>query len=135
MEPGVLFDYRPRPDRQWNSEIRFFFPIAGDPVQAGNYLRYSLGVSQLLYDSDAFAIAGTLEAVAWSILEGKVTTPTGGTARVDGVDILHIYPGIRIITDPGGDLGVFDVGVSGTFLGANDGWYDGLFRLDMRWHF
>ena len=94
----------------------------------------------MLFDSDAFAIVGTLEAVGWTILEGQETTVESTVIGnevlpVDGVNIFHLYPGVRFVTDPGGDMGVFDLGVSGTFLGANDGWYDSLFRMDMRWHF
>ena len=96
-------------------------------------LNYGFGVSHLLFDSDAVALVPTLELVGWTALEGEKTPPTGTAIPVDGDTIFNLYPGLRMIMDNGGDLGIFEMGLQGGLNISGNHWYESLLRLELRW--
>jgi len=71
------------------------------------------------------------------VLSGRKTV--GGlvpqTVRIDGENIVNLYPGLRLVRDSGSDLGLFELGFSGGVSITESLWYRGLLRLDLRWSF
>ncbi len=136
MEPGFLLRYRWDDLTYVHSEIKYWFPIAGDPRSAGQFLRYGIGVSRVLYDCDSFAVIPTLEWVGWTVLDGYETPyPAGPPRHIDPVVIGNLYPGVRIVKDSGGDFGLFELGISGGFATVSDQFYNSILRLELRWSY
>ena len=132
LEPGVLFRYRWNDRTFLHSDLKFWFPIAGDPEYSGPVLGYGFGVSRLLLDTDTFAVIPVLELVNWTVLDGKKTAPDGGALSVDGDQICNIHPGLRVVWDTGGDLGLVEFGIAGGLSPTKQRWYDSLLRVDLR---
>ena len=134
LEPGMLVRYKWNDVTYLHTEIKYWFPLGGDPDHSGQVLNYGLGLSHLWFDADNFAIIPTLEFVGWSVLDGKQTGPAGAT-EVDGSGIFNIYPGVRFVYDKGGDLGLFELGIGTGFAVSDTHWYESLFRVDLRWSY
>jgi hypothetical protein len=136
MEPGMLFRFKQSELTYWHSELKMLFPIAGDPMYSGPALKWGIGVSHLWYETDTVAYIPTLEFTNIWLLDGQVTPfPAGPTVDVDGDGIFNLAPGLRIVSDTGGDLGVVELGASAVLAVGSDGWYDALIRLDLRFVF
>lgn len=134
LEPGMLARYKWSDELFWHGELRFMFPLGGTPGYQGEVLRYGLGWSHLLYENDSFAILDTVEFVGWTVLDGqKFDFERLVAVDIAGDHIFHIYPGLRFVKDSGGDLGVCELGVSGTVGMGSSSWYDGMLRFEMRW--
>jgi hypothetical protein len=133
IEPGLLARYRASETLNWHGAIQYWVPLGGDPAHSGEVLKYGVGFSHLLYDSDTFAIIDTLEVVGWTVLDGQKLDPwTGIALPVDGEGIIHVYPGLRVVRDAGGDFGLVEFGISGTVGMGNSRWLDNLVRLEFR---
>ena len=125
---------------KWNDEtflhgqLKFLFPIAGDPQFAGEILEWGFGVSHLLYDSDAFAVIPTIESVFHSLLTGQETLfgPPPRILPVDGVTVSSLHLGVRTVRDFGRDFGLVEFGVSSGIDLGSTGWYDSLVRFELR---
>jgi hypothetical protein len=139
MEPGLLGRYRCTDTTYLHSELKFWFPIGGDPVYSGQVLRYGLGYSQLLFETDAFAAIHTGEFFGFWFLDGQKTVDVGTLNQrvvdVDGESAFQFYPGVRFVADTGGDLGLFEFGISGTFGIGDSSLYGGLLRFDFRFSY
>lgn len=135
MEPGFVARYGWSERTQIHNELKLWFPLGGEPGFSGPVLRYGLGYASVLYDSDTFAVIPTFEVVAWSILSGQKTTPLGQTVSIDGENIVNFYPGVRLVRDGGGDMGLFELGISGGTSVTERHWYQSVIRLDLRWTF
>ena len=134
LEPGMLFRYKWNDITYLHSEVKYWFPLGGDPDHAGQVLNYGLGMSHLWFDADNFAIIPTLEFVIWKVLDGAQTL--GMTEQqLDGLGIFNIYPGVRLVCDKGGDLGLFELGIATGFAVSNNHWYQSLLRVDLRWSY
>jgi hypothetical protein len=133
IEPGMLARYRASDSLFWHGAIQYWVPLGGDPMHSGEILKYGVGLSHLLYDSDTFAIIDSFEVVGWTVLDGQRVDPfTGLNLPVDGEGVIHCYPGIRFVRDTGGDFGLVEFGVSGTIGFGNSRWMDDLVRLEFR---
>ncbi|HEY2148000.1 MAG TPA: hypothetical protein VGH32_08685, partial [Pirellulales bacterium] len=78
----------------------------------------------------------TLEFNGWTVLNGAQTTfPLGLTQPVDTMGIFNVRPGLRFVRDTGGDLGLFEWGVSGSFALTTNKWYDASWLLEARFVF
>jgi hypothetical protein len=133
IEPGMLARYRASDTFYWHGAVQYWVPLGGDPLHSGEILKYGVGWSHLLYDSDTFAIIDSFEVVGWTVLDGQRLDPATGIALpVDGEGVIHCYPGIRFVRDTGGDMGVVEFGVSGTVGFGNSRWMDDLVRLEFR---
>jgi hypothetical protein len=132
MEPGLLFNYQASCTTYFHGEVKYWFPIAGNIDWAGQYLRYGIGVGHLLYErpNSDFAITATLEAVGWSILDGRESVPGPSFADLDPEAFVTIYPGVRILMGE-----KLEVGISSGFSITSQRWYDSMFRLDIRQYF
>jgi len=137
LEPGVVGRYEWNDDTMIHSELKLWVPLGGDPLHSGEVLRFGVGFAHVLYDTNTFAMIPTLEFVSWSVLSGRKTVGdiVPETIRVDGDNILNIYPGVRFVRDGGGDLGLFELGFGGGLSVTSNHWYQGLLRLDLRWSF
>lgn len=136
LEPGFLFRYKWDDITYLHSELKFWFPVGADPVYSGQVLNYGLGISHVLYDSDSWAVIPVLEWVGWSVIDGYQTPyPAGPPEHADPIDIGNLQPGVRIVRDNGGDLGLFEVGLSAAFGLTDSHWYNALIRLDFRWSY
>jgi hypothetical protein len=136
LEPGFLFRLKWSPETYFHSQLTYWFPLGDNPVYGGQILKYGFGVSHLLYESDTFAAIPTLEFNGWTVLNGAQTTfPLGLTQPVDTMGIFNVRPGIRFVRDTGGDLGLFEWGVSGAFGITQNKWYDAAFLLEARFVF
>lgn len=136
MEPGMLFRYRHSACTYLHSEIKLWFPIAGDTVFSGPVLRSALGWSHVLYDNDDLAIMPTLELITWSVLDGAETSfPGGREVWLDHKGIINLQPGLRVLLSDRGPGGKFELGVSGAFALTRAHWYQDLLRFDLRWSF
>lgn len=137
MEPGALFRYDCCPELMLHSELRFWFPLGGDPKHSGQVLRYGIGYGYLLHDSDRFAVLHTGELVThWFVGGQKVWDPvTGIVVPVDDEASCQFYPGLRFVFDRGSDFGLCEMGISGTFSNGRDSLYDPLVRLEVRWSY
>ncbi len=135
LEPGFLFQYKWSPETYLHGELRYWFPIGGDPTQGGQVLRYGFGISHLLYENDVTAIMPTLEFVGWTAFEGRQTSPFDIPEVVDTMGIFNIEPGIRFASDTGGDLGVIDWGVHASFAVTPNRWFNSALMLEIRFLF
>jgi len=136
MEPGMLFRYKQSELTYWHSELKMTFPIAGDPVYSGPALKWGIGISHLWYETDTTAYIPTLEFTNIWILDGQVTPFPGGVpVDVRGDGIFNLSPGLRIVRDTGGDLGVVELGLNAVLAVGSDGWYDALICMDLRFVF
>ena len=130
LEPGLLARYELSPDTYLHSECKLWVPIAGDPVFSGNVLRSGLGISHVLYETDRFAIIPNLEMVNFTYLTGQKTVGTR-SPRVNGEAAINLMPGARFVFGPKGDLGLFELGVSG-LVGLGDEYVNQMFRVDFK---
>jgi hypothetical protein len=132
MEPGILCRYKWNDRLYVHSEIKYWFPLGGDPIHSGQVLRYGMGFSSLCRESDTFALMPTCEIVGWSVLDGQETQPDGIPRDVDGCHIFNIYPGLRCVLDPQSDLGLWEVGINVGVSLTKQQWYEGLLRVELR---
>lgn len=135
LEPGFLFQYRWSPETYFHGELKYWFPIGGDPAFGGQVLRYGIGVSHLLYENDTFAAIPTLEFVGWTVFDGSQSSATGVPQMIDTMGIFNVEPGIRFASDTGGDLGVIDWGVHASFAVTPNRWYNSALMLEIRFLF
>ncbi|MCA9135255.1 MAG: hypothetical protein KDB00_00815 [Planctomycetales bacterium] len=135
MEPGFVARYGWSERTQIHNELKLWFPLGGEPGFSGPVLRYGFGYANVLYDSDTFAVIPTFEVVAWSILSGQKTTLIGQTVSIDGENIVNLYPGVRLVRDSNGGMGLFEIGISGGTSVTERHWYQSMIRLDLRWTF
>jgi hypothetical protein len=136
LEPGLLFRYKYSPITYFHGEIRYWIPIAGDPIFSGSVIRYSLGASRVLYDCDSFAIMPTCEFVAWSVENGSYSSyPLGIPTSAADTNIENMTVGMRLASDKASDFGLVELGISGGFALSHDRWYGGLVRLEARFSY
>jgi hypothetical protein len=134
LEPGILARYKWSDNLYWHGQVKYWFPVGSDPAYSGQVLNYGLGWSHVLYENDTFALLDTMEFVAWSVLDGQqFDFALGEGVDIDGETALRVFPGLRFVFDHGGDLGVSELGISGSFRTGGDDWFDGMLRLEARW--
>ncbi len=136
LEPGFLFQLKWSPETYFHSQLTYWFPLGDNPLYGGQILKYGFGVSHLLYESDTYAVIPTLEFNGWTVLNGAQTTfPLGLVQPVDTMGIFNVRPGLRFVRDTGGDLGLFEWGVSASFALTQNKWYDASWLLEARFVF
>jgi len=132
LEPGFMLRYKWTDSTYIHGDLKWRFPVGGDPFHKGDLLKWGLGVSTILYETDTFAALPTFEFVGWHVMDGLKTQPDGVIAPVDGEAFFSIYPGMRFVLGPSGDLGLFELGIGSGFTLSNNGFFETAFRLDMR---
>ncbi len=131
LEPGVLTTYRWRPTTLIHSELKYWFPLGGDPIHSGQVLRYGLGYSHLVHETDAFAVIHTGEFVGLWFLDGAKTIGTQAI-DIDNEAAYQFYPGFRFVADSGSDFGLIEFGFAGSFSMGQNSLFDTFFRFDVR---
>lgn len=137
MEPGFAFAWRPRTRIALHGELKYWFPIAGDPFHSGQILRYGIGGNRVFYENDHFAILQSLEFVAFTVQDGRKTARDEVTGLpivtdLDGDTIVNIYPGVWFVSE---SKSKFDLGISSGYRLTGDQLYDQLLRIDLRFGF
>jgi hypothetical protein len=132
MEMGCCGYYRWSDSTYSHAEITYWFPLGGDPVHSGQVLKYGIGTSHLLFDSDKLAVIPTLEIVGWGVMDGMKTLPDGSIVPADSDFIFNMYPGLRVVWDNNSDLGLWEFGIVGGFRVSNRYFYNGLLRVEMQ---
>ena len=136
MEPGMLWRYRWSDLTYFHSELKMTFPVPGTPGYAGPLLKWGIGVSHVMYETDTVAYIPTLEFMNIWVLDGQfIPFPGGLPVDVKGDGIFNLAPGLRTVIDTGGDLGVVEMGFNAIFAVGSNGWYNSLIRFDLRFVF
>ncbi len=135
MEPGLLVRYRVSDRTYWHNELKFWFPLGGDPVHSGEVFVWGTGVTTIMYETDMIALIPSFELHGWSVLDGQQTEPNGVVLDIDPEGILNIAPGMRFVYDNGGDLGLLEIGLASDVGITSNRFYSNLFRIDFRWSY
>lgn len=135
LEPGALGRYKWSDTTYFHGELKYFFPIGGDPTFSGQVLQYGLGVSHVLVDRDNFALLSTWELPAAYVANGQKTNPNGTIADAEGEHLISMASGLRFVRDCGGDMGLFEWGISGSVPVSSPRFFDGMLKLDFRWSY
>lgn len=144
LEPGLLFLHRAGNGTVVEGELRDFIPIDGTDGWAGNVLRYGLGVSRTILDEGALSITPVFEAVAWSVLGGRVLKVfDDGAGTIIGfrdesaeTTIVNIKLGARVNLAPkccSDGTKSFYLGYGRALTGAQ--WYQDILRAEYRLSF
>lgn len=134
LEPALLHYERLTDRLSAYGELRDWIAVGGTPDFAGNVLRYGLGASLQVNDSDAchpLRLVG--EFVGWTVLEGgTVITTDQGTITADarGDTIVNAKTGFRWTLTPETD---FYAGYG--FALTEAAWYDDTLRFELRHRF
>ncbi|HBN77991.1 MAG TPA: hypothetical protein DD473_19715 [Planctomycetaceae bacterium] len=132
LEPGFLAQLKWTDKTYFFGDLRYQFPIGGDPVHSGQRLMYGLGMSTVQYQTDIFAVMPTFELLGWSALDGAKTLPSGLVVDVDSETAAVLSTGLRFVLGPAGDLGLFEAGIN-TAMSLNDrALYQTLTTVDFR---
>jgi len=135
LEPGLLARYCVSPKTFWFGELKYWLPIGGDPMYSGDVLTTGLAVSTIFHESDVYAMLPTLEVRTLSFLFGAETQPDGTVRHIDGKTAVEIYPGVRFVLGPQGDLGLWELGISTGVTAADNDWFDTRMLIDLRWNY
>ena len=133
LEPGLLVHYRWSPRTYIHGQTKYWIPLKGTPGATGNVWNYGLGISHVLHETDSFAIIPVFEAVGWSVAGGTYTFASIPTTAPASTSFVNIQPGVRFVIGPKGDLGLYELGVSGGFATNATGWYQEQLTIEMRW--
>lgn len=137
LEPGVLFFQQLRNGTLVEGEVRDIIPVDGTDW-AGNVLRYGIGVSHPLIQTEDFSWMPVWETVAWSVLGGRVGERIGTpNERVTDAEttIVNMKFGSRFnIARRRGE------GFHSTYVGygrsiSGNRWYQDTLRLEYRLSF
>jgi len=131
MEPGALLRYRYNDWTYLHGELKYWIPMGGNPDFSGDVLTYGFGVSTVWYESLTRAVIPTLELSSLNFLTGR-KTGTLGPERVSRDATATLHPGVRFAWDPGGDLGITELGVSTGLAISRDPYHDALLRFELR---
>jgi hypothetical protein len=107
VEPALLTNLRITEDLTAETEFRYWIPLTGDDF-AGDMVRYGLGLSYRVLDSEYVQIFPVLELIGWTFLEGLKSRrgDTGeliiGDAR--GNSIIDLKAGVRMKLEEGFDF-------------------------------
>jgi hypothetical protein len=135
FEPGFLARYNDCDTTFYHFQVKYLFPVGGDPTFQGQLFTYGVGVSKILFEGDKFAVLPTLEFVGNYIANGRRTESNGVVTDAEGDHVMALYPGVRVTRDRGSDLGLFEWGMSMGLPITGPRFYDSIFRLDVRWAF
>jgi hypothetical protein len=133
IEPNFLFRYRWSAITYLHAQIKYWAPLGGDPIYAHPVLGYGFGLSHVLYESDTFALLPTLEFLGSDLQSGQQSALPAIMQNVQHMGIINFQPGMRVVKDYGGDLGLFELGFSGGVPLTGSHWYGSLLRIDLRW--
>lgn len=129
LEPGLLLGWRPMPYLNVESEVRYDIPLGGKP-NAGDVLRYGVGVSYGQRSAGEIWVMPVVEAVGWSVLDGNTLAPLpGGAFAVEDAraTIFNVFAGFRLGFGSRADL---YTGYGRSLTGP--AWSRDIFRVEFR---
>lgn len=133
LEPGLLLLRRLSERFILEAEIRDWIPIDGTDGFAGNVLRYGAGLSFLARQSCCFSARPVVEAVGWTVLNGR-KTHVDGIFEAEGDTIVNLKAGVRFNFGSGNHLYApgrsLYVGYGRALTG--DVWYGDILRVELR---
>ena len=144
LEPGVAWRYKFSDVTYFHGDLKYWFPLGGNPDYAGQFLNYGFGISHVAYDGDRFAVIPTFEVIMWSLFDGQQTPPVDFSQpipplptpmNVDNMTIVNLAPGVRFACENGNDCGTREIGISSGFAVSGNQWYSELLRVELRWSF
>jgi len=132
VEPGLLLRHQLTARTFFHGEAKYWLPIGGTPSVAGDILKLGAAVSTVWKETDSWALLPTLEFSSYTFLAGSSTQTNGIRRRVNGEFAGELYPGLRCVHGPGGELGVLEYGLATGFVFADEGWFDTRVVFDIR---
>jgi hypothetical protein len=133
LEPGFLFLRKLDERTRVEGELRYWIPIDGTSF-AGDILRYGIGFSRDVYESDCMRVTPVVELVGWTVLSGKESVvPAFGPPTIQnaaGDTIVNLKLGLRWTF---GERLDFYTGWGVALTGER--WYEDIFRFEARLHF
>jgi hypothetical protein len=142
VEPAILAFQRIGERIYLEAELRDYIPVNSKTDFAGNVLRYGVGASYLIYNTEAFRFAPVLEFVGWTVLGGKeLTQDAAGLPLVldsTGVTIVNAKIGVRIGFGRANDSPVLNK--ADLYIGygralTDERWYQNMLRAEFRYRF
>ena len=132
LEPGLLFLKRCGGGTTLEGELRDFIPIDGTAGWAGNVLRYGLGISNKIIETECLSVTPVLETVAWSVLSGDVLVDGVGIESAE-TTIVNMKVGTRFSIQPQCQCS----GTKSLYVGygkalTDSRWYDDTLRVECR---
>ncbi len=138
IEPGILAFQRVGERIYLQAEVRDYIPLNSHTDFAGNVLRYGVGASYLVYNTEAFRFAPVLEFVGWTVLSGKELTSEGQVLNASGDTIVNAKMGVRIGFGRADDSPVLnraDLYVGWGRALTGEVWYKDMLRAEFRYRF
>ncbi|MBY0521911.1 MAG: transporter [Gemmataceae bacterium] len=127
VEPGILFYQQIGKRLRIEAELRDWIPIGGTNF-AGNVLRYGVGASYEVYETEKVQFWPVVEFVGWSVLNGQeFDGNTGAVFDAGGDQITNVKVGLR--TFLGKHASIY-AGYGRAVTGAV--WYKDMARLELR---
>jgi hypothetical protein len=120
------------------AEVRDYIPLERRTDFTGNVLRYGLGLSYLVYNTECFRIAPVTELVGWTVLSGKELTREGATLDAHGDTIVNAKLGVRIgfgQVEGAPVLNRTDLYVGYGRALTGEVWYKDMLRVEFRYRF
>jgi hypothetical protein len=128
LEPGLLVFHQLTDRLTVEAELRDWIPIGGTDF-AGNVIRYGLGAGYSLLDPCAnISLAPVVEAVGWTVLDGK-KLEGGGPMDAGGDTIVNLKLGGRLGFGPN-KLHQIYAGYGRSL--TDDHWYEDIVRVQYR---
>jgi len=131
MEPGFLFRFQRNCWTYYHAELKYRTPIGANPTFASDVLTYGFGVSSVWHETLTTAVIPTFEIQSVNFFGGLKSGPLG-PLDVDGESSVTFYPGTRFIWDPGGDLGIIELGVAAGVSFSAERFADSALRVELR---
>jgi hypothetical protein len=130
LEPALLVNYRVLDFMTLEGELRYWAPIGGTDF-AGDVVRYGVGLTYWGRSATQIWITPVVEAVGWTILDGKSLVVHGPSAwevrEAGGQTIVNVNAGLRIGFGSSAELyGGYGRSVTG------HSWFKDMFRVEFR---
>lgn len=132
LEPGLLSRYCLSPKTYVFSEVKYWIPIAAAPGISGDVLSTGFAISTVARESDVYAMMPTLEVRTLTFLFGGESVGNQ-QRRIDGDTVVELYPGLRAVVGPEGDLGLWEFHINAGLTFGDRDWFDSRLMFGLRW--
>jgi hypothetical protein len=132
LEPALLFNYHLTDYLTLEGEGKFWAPIGGTDF-AGNIVQYGVALSYGQRSPSDIWLVPVIEAIGWSVLDGKQLVPEPGPFLVEnagGTTIVNVYGGLRL--GLGNNASIY-AGYGRALTGP--AWYKDIWRIELRFYF
>jgi hypothetical protein len=134
IEPSLLLWQKLTDKLTLESELRNWI-AAGGTNHSSYVLRYAMGLSYDLYQSDTVAIKPVLEVLGWTVMRGyqsefRDTLPTSQVTGDARGTVIELAPGFRVNT-----WNNMDWYLGYSFNITHSAWFEDNLRLEARWRY